>query len=36
MAGKEKTVGVSQLRSFGLLVGGIFAIIGGLASSLKR
>ena len=28
MFGKEKTVEASQLRSFGLLVGGIFAIIG--------
>ncbi len=28
MVGEEKTVGTSQLRSFGLLVGGIFAIIG--------
>jgi len=28
MVGEEKTVEASQLRSFGLLVGGIFAIIG--------
>ena len=28
MVREEKTVGTSQLRSFGLLVGGIFAIIG--------